>query len=452
MRQTLRKPHFNLSRVLAVLAMLLECAKSAHAMPLYLRLDSRFPSGNYQRSWLEAHMVQTQIQTWYQVQTRDHVTGWIAADHLLTALKLTDQAVINEDTPLHFKPEYEIRSKRGFAKAGTRVLILEVNSSWARVRLLDQLTLPDVWIPVDQLTAYIGAIPTRAFVHTATPLYVMAGVNARKIGEISDEKFVQIIKVEKHWLEVQYHALTGFIPRENAWLPIDLAEMNVKPLLSLTPMRTEPLPYAEVIRSLPASAGLKVISRKQLRWGMVHVRDFTTPMWWPIADNPEDIAANRQPTAPAIKLATKELFKRQIFDMAASRSIPSLKFVSAGGVFRTLDGESWSKIPIFHDQNYPIAIASGGPVFVGPYLSDDQGETFTQWIRWDSLIATLSRSTHVASQNLQILEIEPQDSAGRDVIVKVSVGTHNGPSTGGASSETPEPFYLHTIDQGLTWQ
>ena len=158
-------------------------------------------------------------------------------------------------------------------------------------------------------------------------------------------------------------------------------------------------------------------------------------VWWPIADQGIDIDHE---AIKIEKISSSELFRRKIFDMASSPAIPSLKLVSAQGVFRTVDGKEWTKISSFQDKNYPIAIAGLGSIFVGPFVSDDHGETFQQWIRWDSLIASMKRFSHVAPQQLQIQEIRPEDPAGRRVVLKLSIG-----------SETM--IKVVTEDQGRSW-
>jgi hypothetical protein len=139
------------------------------------------------------------------------------------------------------------------------------------------------------------------------------------------------------------------------------------------------------------------------------------------------------------KLTTSALFSRKIFDMASSPAIPSLKFASAQGVFRTVDGQEWVKIPLFQDKNYPISIASGGAIFIGPYVSDDHGETFQQWIRWDSLVATLRTHRGRAASGLKILEIRPQDTSGKRVQLQLSLSDD-------------EAVRVRTDDQGVSWR
>ena len=110
--------------------------------------------------------------------------------------------------------------------------------------------------------------------------------------------------------------------------------------------------------------------------------------------------------------------------MAASPLDHGLKLASAQGIFRTTDGEQWTQIEQFRDQDHPIAIAKSGRIFVGPYFSDDQGVTFTEYIRWDKLIASLARLRGDTREraSIQILEVKPAKNDPQNVTVTLDLG------------------------------
>ena len=72
-------------------------------------------------------------------------------------------------------------------------------------------------------------------------------------------------------------------------------------------------------------------------------------------------------------------------------------------------------------------------------MSDDHGETFQQWIRWDSLVSVLHNTEHPDGNRLSILEIKPQDSSGRRVLLTLDIGQ-------GLSAK------VVTDDQGMSWR
>ncbi len=412
-------------------------ASQVLATPVYLRPDSRFPSGHHPRGWLETRTKKVQIQRWFRLETKDKVFGWAPEDHLLTQLKLATEAELTEPVPVRRDGLLDAVDAE-ILNRGTRVQILEAKGSWVRARLPFGLAsgapVRESWLPTESLRAVARGPVLRAFVPQAATIYVMPGPHARAQGRTKPGTFVEVAKELPGWLEIRSKQGSGFIRRFDAITASDLGEKAARPLIDLMPLRSAPLPYADLTRNLPHSATLKIVANQTLRWGQAKVPD-VGEIWWPISDETDE---EKTPVFRE-RLTTADLFSRKIFDMASSPAIPSLKFASAKGVFRTLDGSEWVKIPNFQDKNYPIAIAGSGSVFVGPFVSDDHGETFEQWIRWDTLVATLRKAHGRPPGTLQIEEIRPEDPAGRRVILKLNIGE-------------ARKVKLLTQDQGLSWR
>lgn len=409
-------------------------AATALATPVYLRPSSQFPSGHHPRQWLESRTKKVQFQRWFRVRTADNAYGWLAEDNLLTPLKLATEASVSEDVPSRPHPEMDSLGRR-FINKGTRVLVLEERGSWVRTQPLPASENSESWIPSENLRAEKQPQTIKAFLNTPAAVYVLPGMNSRILGQLEGASFIHVQKETKGWLEIRYNSGIGFIRRTDVWTQEDLGEKDLRPLQPQVLLRSAPMPYADVVRTLKLNTTLSVIGQKSVRWGQVRIAE-VGDVWWPIND---DFAEDKQnPTPLREKLTTVDLFKRKIFDMASSPAIPSLKFASAQGIFRTIDGEEWTKIPIFQENNFPIVITTAGAIFIGPYMSDDHGETFEQWIRWDSLLATLKKKHHISTlKGLQILGIRP-DGNGRQVSLRLNVGL-------------PSPIVVSSHDQGLSW-
>lgn len=419
----------------------LAVAAVAHATPIYLRPDSRFPSGHHPRSWLETKTQTVQTQRWFRVVTKDKAYGWLAEDHLITPLKLTDQAEIVRDTPARTERKLDAILGRPILKRKTHVLVLEINGSWARVQSLDEGDPQNAWVPTEDLKAIITpGGPQRVFLPKTVSIRVQPDTRARVITRVPEGSFVHLLSIKKNWLEVRTASAFGYILRDEGLLASDLGDKGAHPAIGLAPLRSAPLPYADLLRSLNRSQRLTVLSEKSLRWGEISIKD-SGKFWWPIADETEDEALAKKTSANPVTISTAELFRRKIFDMAASKSIPSLKFASADGVYRTVDGDQWTKIALFGEQNHPISVASTGAVFIGPYVSEDHGETFQQWIRWDSLVSVIAPDEGKPDdgKRLGILEIRPQDASGRRVKLKLDLGDE-------------KAVTVVTDDQGQSWR
>lgn len=436
-------------RQTALLSALILCLQFgpslASAVPVFLKPESRFATGNQTRSKLESRTKKIQLQRWFRVKTKDKSYGWLAEDHALTALKLVEQATLNEAVPARTAPDLDSAFGRPVIPRSTMVMILEIQGSWARVQPLTETELPQSWVPTEKLTANFATnVAQRAFVYQTTLLYVDADKRSRALLKIEEGTYVQLIRTRGDWLEVRSDRYQGFVAKSDLWTALDLGEKGVRAAIALAPLRASPLPYAELIRSLPFSSTLTLLASSTLRWGLASTRE-QGDVWWPMTDElaaAKEVASfeRTERTSDVLeKIKTAALFSRKIYDMATSRSIPSLKFASADGIFRTNDGETWTKIPLFRDQNYPIAVSKSGSIFIGPYVSDDHGETFQQWIRWDSLVSSLSIKHDVSAQNLKILEIRPEDSMGHKVTLRLNVGL-------------TEPIRVATEDQGVSWK
>lgn len=416
---------------------------ATQAAPVYLHVDSRFPSGHYTRQLLENRTHKTQQQRWFRVETKDKAYGWLPEDYLVNALKLVNEATLAETTPLRWERHLDAVEKESVTK-GQLVTLLEVRGSWAQIRArLKSGSLRDAWLPTSLLKPLIPPGPNighqKIFIPKETKLYVLPGDHARVQGTLPPASFANIVLESRaatnEWLEVQgKYGASGFVRRDDVVTASDLGDTGARPISDLVPLRSAPLPYANLMRNLPSTSRLTVIASQTLNWGMAKLSE-AGEIWWPISEEGD---SDRD---PAIKerISTTDLFRRKIFDMASSPAIPKLKFVSAQGVYRTIDGTEWTKIPLFQDKNYPIAIAGLGSVFVGPFVSDDHGETFQQWIRWDTLVATIKRHTRSSARHLRIEEIRPEDPTGRRVVLRLSV-------------DTDSIIKLVTDDQGLSWR
>lgn len=431
-------------RLIPTAFLLAVSAVTARAAPVYLHIDSRFPSGHYTRQLLENRTRKTQLQRWFRVETKDKAYGWIPEDDLVTALKLVNEATITETTKLRFERQLKAAEKETVSK-GQLVTVLEVRGSWAQIRVrLPSGILRDAWLPTAKLKALVPPGPLighqNVFIPKETKLFVLPGVNARVQGTLPGASFANLVldsrAANAEWLEVQGRfGPSGFVRRSEVVTASDLGENGARPLYDLVPLRSAPLPYANLTRNLPSSTALRVLGAQNLSWGMAKLSE-AGEIWWPMAAEGADI--DREPLIRE-RISTIDLFRRKIFDMASSPAIPKLKFVSAQGVYRTNDGNEWTKIPLFQDKNYPIAIAGLGSVFVGPYVSDDHGETFQQWIRWDTLVATIKRHTRLTARHLRIEEIRPDDPTGKRVVLRLSV-------------DTDTIVKLVTDDQGMSWR
>ncbi len=416
-------------------------------IPVYLRPESRYPSGFHARDWLEARTRDSRdsaMQRWFRVQHAGQY-GWIAEDHLLTALKISSIARTIREEPDRSAPALDALRTRRIPR-NSQVIVLETTGSWSRGRVLGESTPNhDSWILNEALVRDQGNQIERGVAFRETPVRLQPKSNSAPIDHLPLFKEISVIKMkftDGHlWLEIQTEAGSAWIDRRDVWLPVDLADGSVRTLVAGLELRSSPYPNSDIIKRLQGPEILKVIDTRYLRWGYVKVPEHGF-LWWPISDDRVD-----QPGfVPPMKVSTSDLLSRAVFDMVASDAVPGLRFASAKGIFKSRDGREWSKIAKFEDKNYPLAVNKAGTVFVGPYISRDHGENFEQWIRWDRLVETIKTQTGVPPAKLRISKVVVQDASPKvraansadSVEVQIDVGRSR-------------PVTLRTNDQGLTW-
>lgn len=405
----------------------------AIATPVYLKLESQFPSGHYKRRLLENRTKKIQTQLWYRLQTSDKVYGWIPESELVTGLKLISEAILKEASPLRSEASLDSVEQELLTK-GTRVQILNWEGSWARVRFQSEGASRETWLSSESLMPAPNQKTEKIFVKPRTLIFALPGPNARPLQTVAAPTIMNVLSEKPDgWFEVRIREASGFIRRADTITYSDLGETKAYALSDRTPLKTAPLPYADVTRHIASTTTLHILNSQTLRWGQAKLQE-VGEIWWPMHEASDE----DRDTHFKEEISTSELFKRKLFDMASSPAISSLRFASAQGIYRTVNGSQWTKIPFFNDKNYPIAVSGAGVVFVGPYISEDHGETFKQWIRWDTLVKALKRYPNLSAQKLQFHEIHPEDPNGRRVTLKL-----------GISKEFL--VTLATTDQGRTW-
>lgn len=406
-------------------------------VPVYLKSDSRFPSGLHPRGWLESQTTETQVQRWFRVVSGKNF-GWVAEDHVLSQLKLSSIARTIREEPDRSAPQMDSLRTTRIPKS-SQVIVLEVLGSWSRIRVLSETALNhDSWILNDALVRDQENQIQRGVTFKETPLRLGPSLTKAphdRLPAFRDVSVLNTVKVEGiTWVEIQVDSGSVWIDRKNIWLAQDLGPTTLRPLQAGLELRSAPLPNADIVLRLTGTESLKIVDSKYLRWGKVKVPEHGL-LWWPISEDKGE-GSN---AIPPLKLTTQDLVGRNIYDMALSPSVPGLRFASARGVFRSRDGIEWSLIPEFESDNYPIAVAKSGLLFVGPYVSTDHGEKFEQWIRWDRLVETIKRGTGSPPAKLRLNTLKTVDTDGNSLHLVLDVGRS-------------KPVRIGTTDRGLNWK
>lgn len=418
---------------------LLSGVESRAGVPVYLKPESRFPSGQYSHAWLDARTKETQIQRWFRVWIQSSSKyGWIAEDHVLTRLKMSSVARLTRNEPDRSLPQLDSLRGRQIPK-GSQAIVLERMGSWSRTRILGENAFNhDCWILNEALERDPSDQIDRAYVFRDAPVWYSSHENAKDkpFDHYSAYQEVIILRALGRRLEVEIDGGTAWLERDRVWLDSDFVFGNrtvVRPLRAGLELRSAPSPDADVVMRLTGTEVMDVLGSKYLRWGKVKVPDHGW-LWWPMSEDGSESSTS----LPPMLLTTEELVSRSLFDLAASRTMPGVKVASAKGVFKTTDGKSWKKIADFEEKNFPVAMVGSSGVFVGPFFSADQGETFSEWIRWDNLVQSIKTATGLPPNRMRLSALQPLDDIGEKVKLTLDIGR-------------AKPLIVSTMDRGKSF-
>ena len=408
--------------------------------PIYLQLSSRFPSGQRARRDLELRTNSSQIQRWFRVRTAigsRQVLGWIPEDHSLTALKLSTLVRLNTSVPDRFAPHLDsIRQTR--LPINSPLVVLDDLGSWMRVRpLTDTAPGADSWVPTSALRRDPLEQSRKAYVFQRSDLRLQPSEKSTVLAQVHAGEFILVLSERKvgarHWIEMRTENNAAmWLPRDSVWLAADVDEKWVRPQGINLELRSAPHPSADVVTRLKVNARLEILGSRSLRWGRVTLDKQS--YWWPMSDDDKRLETSR----PTMTLSFEDLKQRKIFDQVRSEEL-GLHIVSAQGVFVSTDGENYRRVDRFENKNFPLSLTAMGIVIAGPYRSNDQGQTWEQWIRWDRLAETLAEHEDAeAFSRMRISELHTLDQDGRHVQAVLDIGKSR-------------KIRVETSDQGQSW-
>ena len=425
--------HFKIGLLISIL-MFSELGKS---VPVYLKPSSLFSSGSFPREVLERKTHDIRLEAWYKVKTTENKVGWLPSDHVLTWLDLA-QYVYSKDA-VRIRTSAHMESLNAYTwPPDLKLRVSEVRGDWVLCERLTPMSGPkSSWLRTSELKIKADELG-KAWLKSQTRLTTTQNADSHLLEILPAFQFLQILGVEKDFLKVQSQNFTGFIPKSHAVSIKSLAAHTAYPkftqALRRIPLRKEASADSLNIAELKEASSLNVLARDLQKWGQVRISDEGT-FWWAIDNENQSHDLN----SDSIQLTTSEIFDRKIYDMVASPDIPYMKFVSARGIFKTLDGKVWTQIQQFKDENYPLAVSPSGVIFVGAFVSTDHGESFEPYLRWENVITATRLKFHTSPRFLQLQKVKPLDFSGNELELTMDLGL-----------KTPNRF--RSFDRGTTWQ
>lgn len=417
------------------------------AVAVYRSPTSAFPSGERARHELENSMRKVVSKTWYFIEANDQ-KGWLRASLVFGPWHLSKQAVAKSLLIIRSSPAWS-GPVRGQINKGDSLIIKKIEEEWALVRSPEHR---EGWVEVAELAAATNDLGY-AFPRANLFLQNAPQPHSSTRLKLNEGEQLEIESINGEWFKVRVKNQTGFVPVADVISKFDFAKYvrtndgrrlevdhvigpwikSGERYLSLSNineielredllfvaqrqanLRSEPNFEKEPSVQLSFLQPARLISKKEVKWALSQFSK-SASLWW-LFDK-ETSASFNEPE----EIATKDLFARKIYAIATSPTKPNLMFASAGGVYLTRDGQQWTRLKEFKDQNYPIAIAPSGTVFIGSYRSFDN-KHFEQYIRWEKIASILERRYKSAPQSLTILNIKIEDHEGSNIVLTMNTG------------------------------
>lgn len=423
------------------------------ALSFYRSRHSQFPSGQASRTELQNRFLQSEVEFAYQVLW-DQRTFTLDSNQILRDI----QTARFVDTKTSCDLLSDSRNNATILKslpAKTTLEILDTDFYWAHVR--EKKSSLQGWVPLQQLKSkhedtgvYVSLLET--FVRKSPQS------SASALGKLPRLYRALPLAIEKGFLKIQYQNQVGYVDINNFVSRADFANLAYSVQTSWTPIShrngeflvtkaglqiplKEVLGYVTnthrgVIVSVTNPNGPQLRSRVEIVKPEAHVWALSKleghgEVWWKKSNLliEDDVKSTTQ-------ISTDELMKREIYSIAFENKDSLRGIVSSEGVYRTEDGLTWTQIPQFGKQNYPVNIHPNGTWFVGSYKSSNSGKSFDPFIRWDLIAQAIESSLHRNTKILRLTQIDTLPNS--QVQIHVDTGTSK--------------VKLRSSLQGVSWQ
>lgn len=409
------------------------------ALSFYRSRQSQFPSGQASRTELENKISHTELEFSYNV-TWDKKSFQLESDQILRDIQTSRYVDTKTSCELLSDNRREARAVKTLpAKAALE--ILETESYWARVKEKNGKT--EGWIPLHLLQAK----------HEDTGVYVnLIDTYLRKGPEIPSGIVTTIprlrrvipLAIENGFLKISYENKIGYADINNFVSRADFANLAYSPKGSwmtishrngaflVTKAGTQ-VPVKDilgyvtnshrgiVIRPGANSSGPRILSRVEILKSSANVWASSKltghgDVWWK-----KNNLLIEDEISSAKTITTDELMKREIYSIAFENKDSLRGIVSSEGIYRTENGLTWTLIPLFGSQNYPVNIHPNGNWFVGSYKSINEGKSFDPFIRWEQIAQAIESALHRNPKVLRLTQIEALPNSQVQIYVDTGV-------------------------------
>ncbi len=380
----------------------------AQAAYFFKETTSSFPSGYAPSKQLEESVKQRKSEVWYRV-SHGSKYYWVLASSVIHQKDLAGHVILERQEDLFLAPNTKVVSKI----SGGKYASCNRSNSWVEICGKGWVNSPFLQWDYSLIGSHAVTLRSGNIFHKADLLYPL---------QMFPENFrVKIIKEEKDFYLVRAFSRNAYIKKDDVLTLTSFKTGNVYlPDLATT---AKPSIDEALQENIKGEIYVSQVEERSIEWMQSVVKGHGF-VWW--KEEGKKIAKE----SPLFNI--KDIMSKKVFDIAKHPQ-KNLTVVSAGGVYRSFDGLNWEKLEKFQDKNFALAFSPNGELYVGDTRSDDLGEKFERFVRWDQIMRELN--IRADSQDFLIQEISFKQN---DIILHVK--------------KQKTDFYVTSKDQGRTWQ
>ncbi|WII70914.1 hypothetical protein QJS83_10620 [Bdellovibrio sp. 22V] len=393
------------------------------AVSFFRNKNSLFPSGQVSRTKLEDKLIRSETEIAYRTSW-DKKEYVLNGDQILRDIQVSRFVETKNSVVLLSLDRAEAPPVKTLpAKASLE--ILSTDDYWARVQ--EKSTGAQGYLPLHLLQSRHD--DAGVFVNLVdTYIRKEASAAGKVITTLPRLRRVTPLEISKSFLKIKYNGHIGFVDTTHFVSRADFANLAYHPKKNwvavlyrnndaVITQQGLTLPMKELLGFVtnshrgiivrpdssygpPLRARVEILKPEAHIWGVSTV-DGHGEVWWKKKDL---LIEEAKPSTTTI--STDTLMKREIYSIAFENKNSVRGLISSEGVYTTEDGITWTMIPFFGKQNYPVSIHPNGTWFVGSYKSTNKGKSFEPFIRWDNIAQAIESAYHRNPKIMRLTQIE----------------------------------------------
>lgn len=442
-------------------------------VPVYLAPMHPVSTGSRLKAELQARVLKTKDFRWVRVRDRKtQLEGWVLNDSLITPTFFANEVILlrggrlltNAPSPRfirkNFKspPSSPLRYRKILKP--TEAKVLQRQDTFLEVKIFKKAGSITGWID-EKFTSPKTTDFGQLVVTQRANLRDKASKTSSVQRQLTPMTVLQPIEKNKTWWKIKLPSgQTGYIHESLVWSRMKSA-LRVRTHSGYKPA-TEETPFQKITEvfhdPLWTSNGDAQLSLKALpdmeshtvaeappwsqfitqgeahqKWRLSHTHR-GEKFWWP-----EPIHYSTLPLPTPKHNKRYRLNRASVLQEVQSPKAPGLRFATTErGVYVSRNSPYWRKLDQFRGPQV-MAVHPSGKIYIGDKVSDDNGHTFKDYIRWDRLLGALQRAPLRTGKKLKIRDIEVQHLKENEIHLQLEV-------------QPGQSFPILTSDGGQTWK